>query len=356
MEKVYDVHVHYTFDIPLKEKIEIFKDEFSQTKTEKFCFLSLPHHASKGGVLFDCCQNVSGLFLKKTFSPNAYAFAGLEHPENHLDSEKVARDFLTQAKTYLSVGFDGIKMLEGYPSLVKNWNLGVDDKVYDEFYSFMEKNGYPVLMHVANPTQNWDLKNASAQAIKDGRVYDSSYPTKSSLINQVFNVLKKFPNLKLTLAHFGFLSDDVEKAESFLSYPNTTFDLTPGGEQLINMGKNWESWLKLWQKYSDRILYGTDFYAFPKDEKWQENFLRRPNFVRQFIETNGEFDYVDGRFRGVFLDANLREKIYRENFVKLLDKPKEISTDYLKKTAEELLTRSNKEKEKDDLNYVLNNL
>ena len=27
MENVYDAHVHYTFDIPLKETVEIFKEE-----------------------------------------------------------------------------------------------------------------------------------------------------------------------------------------------------------------------------------------------------------------------------------------------------------------------------------------
>ena len=45
MEKVYDAHVHYTFDIPLKETVEIFKEEFALTGTEKYIFLS-PARAS----------------------------------------------------------------------------------------------------------------------------------------------------------------------------------------------------------------------------------------------------------------------------------------------------------------------
>lgn len=358
MENVYDFHVHYTFDVPLKEKVEIFKEEFKVTKTEKYCFLSLPHHAHGDEVKFDATQNVVGLFLKKTFSPNAYAFAGLEHPTAIYDKKKVGEDFLNQAKTYMAVGFDGIKMLEGYPSIVKNWNLGVDDCVYDRFYAYMEENGFPIVMHIANPTENWDISKASANAIKEGRVYDETYPTKKELIGQVFNVLKKFPKLKLTLAHFGFLSDDIKRAEEFLSYPNTSFDVTPGGEQLIKMSKNWDLWLNFWQKNLDRIIYGTDFYAFPKDEKWQENFLRRPSFIRYFFETNEMHSYVDGDFKGVLLSQKMREKIYRENFEKLLGEPKKISIKFLKGTASELL-RSNRIKSDiliADLKYILENL
>ena len=312
MKNVYDLHVHYyLFDLSVEERVKIFKEEFLQTKTEKFCFSSLPHHVHEGKITIDKSQNLIGLFLKKSFSPNGYAFAGLEHPLAHDDKEKIADDFLSQAKTYLKVGFDGIKMLEGYPSLVKRWNLGVDDSVYDKFYSYMQECGKPILMHIANPNVNWDRKNASEYAIKSGRVYDSSYPTKDELTAQVFAVMKKFPKLRLILAHFGFFSVEKHNAEKFLSYENTALDLTPGGEQFIKMSENWEKWLEFWQKNSHRIYYGTDLYAFPKDEKWEENFMRRPQFLRNFIETDTVHDYVDGKFKGVLLCEEMQDKIYR---------------------------------------------
>ena len=298
MEKVYDIHIHYSFDIPLQETVDIFKEEFEATQTEKYCFMSLPHHAKNGVVDFDEVQNIKGLYLKWAFQPNAYAFAGLVHPKSHLDEKAVAQVLLLQAKQYLSVGFDGIKMLEGYPSLVKAWNLPVDSPIYDDFYRFMEENGYPILMHIANPKENWDISTASPYAIESGRVYDSSYPSKEELTAQVFRVMDKFPKLKFILAHFGFMSYDIDEAERYLSYPNTLLDITPGGEQLINMQKEWEKWLPFWNKYQDRILYGTDFYAFPKDKNWEVAFMRRPKFIRQFLETNSEHIYLDEKFTG----------------------------------------------------------
>ena len=358
MEKVFDLHVHYRFDIPLPEMVDIFREEFAATGTEKECFLSLPHYTQGDHVIFDEMQNLKGLYLKWAFSPNAYAFAGLEHPIDHNDEKTVADLFLSQAKEYLSAGFDGIKMLDGYPSLVKCWNLPVDSPVYDKFYAFMQENGYPILMHIANPKECWDIANAKPHLTQQGRVYDNTYPTKEELTEQVFHVMEKFPNLRLILAHFGFMSHSVAEAERFLSYPNTLFDIAPGGEQILHMQKNWGEWLPFWEKYADRIFYGTDFYAFPKDEQWEICFRRRPDFLRQILETDGEHTYLEQPFKGVKLDPSLRDKIYRQNFLRLLGQPKSIDFAFIITHAKRLQTVDNKfsTNADNDLSYILSQL
>ena len=359
MEKVYDIHVHYTFDIPLNETIDIFKEEFLKTGTEKFCFLSVPHHGSHNeGVSFDEMQNVKALFLKKVFGDNAYAFAHLEHPVSHDDTEKCANDFLNQAKEFLSVGYDGFKMLEGYPSIVKGWNLFVDSPVYDKFYSYMEEGAYPIIMHIANPEENWDIESVPEYARQAGRFYDESYPTKAALTASVLNVMKKHPRLKLLLAHMGFFSYDINEALEFMSYPNTMLDVTPGGEQLINMKAHWDVWLPFFEKYQDRILYGTDFYAFPKDDNFEIAFNRRPSFVHQFFETDTEHDYLGERFCGVKIDKSIRDRIYRENFSALFKERKNIDENYLKEKLISLSSLENKHSPYADFDiaYMLENL
>ena len=357
MEKVYDIHVHYTFDIPIHETIEIFKDEFETTKTEKFCFLSLPHHAKDDVVDFDEMQNIKGLFLKKTFGENAYAFAHLEHPPMHNDIEKCADDFFNQAKKYLSVGYDGFKMLEGYPSLIKAWNLMIDSPVYDKFYSFMEENGYPIIIHIANPKENWDRAAASEYAIKAGRVYDDSYPKKDDITASLLHVMEKHPDLKLITAHFGFLSYDIETAEKYMSYPNTMLDVTPGGEQLMLIGEKWDIWLHFFEKYQDRILYGTDFYAFPKGTNWEVSYTRRPNFVHHFFDNDTEHVYIDTTFHGVNLKKSIRDKIYRENFSKIFKDRNPINCEYFKSELERLSSIPNKKSKhaNADIKYMLDN-
>ena len=337
MEKIFDLHVHYSFDLSIKETVDIFQAEFAQTQTEKFCFLSLPHHADGEIVHFDPLQNIKGLFLKHVFCPNGYAFAGLSHPDDHADKQVVAEQFLKQIQTYFHSGYDGVKMLEGYPSLIKAWALPLDDVVYDAFYQFAQEKQFPILMHIANPTENWDAASAPPEAIAAGRVYDESYPTKQEITAQMFRVLEKFPRLKLILAHFGFMSDDLQQAQQFMTYPNTLFDITPGGEQLIYMQKEWNRWLPFWEKYQDRILYGTDTYAFPKDENWEIAFQRRPKFLWQFLQTKEFNTYLGVGFCGIGLEKSPRNKIYRENFVKLMGEPKGIDYTYMVEEIKRLL-------------------
>lgn len=355
MEKVFDLHIHYLFDIPLEETISIFKEEFALTQTEKGCFLSLPHEVEGNKITTDEMQNLKGLYLKSAFAPDFYAFAGLIHPNSHNDISAVAENFLAQAKEYFSVGFDGIKMLEGYPSLLKAWKLPIDSPVYDKFYAFCEENNFPILMHIANPKENWDITQASQDAIDAGRVYDSSYPTKEEITAQVFRIMDKFPNLKLILAHFGFMSHQIAEAERFMTYPHTCFDVTPGGEQLIHMQQNWQVWLPFWQKYQDRIFYGTDFYAFPKDENWEVSFMRRPKFLREFFETDSTHKYLGEPFSGILLEKDLRDKIYRKNFINLLDVPRKIDFDYMLHQAKQLLLCENHTSShtRQDLQYIL---
>jgi hypothetical protein len=358
MEKVYDIHVHYTYDIPMPETIEIFREEFLKTGTEKFCFLSVPHHDNGEHVSFDEMQNIKGLYLKKVFGNNAYAFAHLEHPLTHDDTEKCATDFLNQAKEFLSVGYDGFKMLEGYPSIVKAWNLHVDSPVYDKFYSYMEECGYPIVMHIANPEENWDIDKVPEYARSVGRFYDETYPTKDALTASVLNVMKKHPRLKLLLAHMGFFSYNINEALEFMSYPNTMLDVTPGGEQLINMKASWDVWLPFFEKYQNRIFYGTDFYAFPKSDNWEVAFSLRPTFVHRFFETDTEHEYLGEHFTGVKIDKSIRDKIYRDNFTALLKERKSIDEDYLKSKLISLSSVKNKLSPyaDSDIKFMLENL
>lgn len=359
MEKVFDAHVHYRFDIPIDETIEIFKQEFAVTETTKYVFLSLPHELDKDkSVYTDDTQNIKGLFLKHAFGKDAYAFAGLIHPQDYSNRQQVAESFLKQVQTFWQVGYDGIKMLEGYPQLIKARNIGIDDGVFDLFYDYCQTNGIPITMHIANPDENWDITKASKYAIEQGRVYDGSYPTKAQITQQMFNVMEKFPRLRLTLAHCGFFSTCYQDACKFMSYPNTVLDITPGGEQLINMSHDWQRWLEFFTKYQDRIIYGSDYYAFPKDDNWQVAFTRRPTFIRQFFETSTKHMYLDDEFCGVDFPSEMRHKLYMTNSERLLGASKPVDYDYVKGEAHRLLAEKHhySDNAQYDLQYILNNL
>lgn len=363
MEKVFETHAHFKFAIPMPEMIEIFREEFAATGTEKVVFLALPHHSDGRDLTHEYTSNINGLFLKHTFSPNAYAFAGLDHTAlSTVDEKTRAKCYEKQAEEYAAAGYDGMKMLEGYPSMRKAMGIPLCDKVYDDYYSFLEENNIPVRLHVANPPEYWDMSKVSDWVKKAGRACDDTYPTKAQLHEEVEEIMKKHPRLRMELAHFGFMSYDIEQAKRWMDdYENTIFDLTPGGEQLLNMGKNWDIWHDFFVKYQDRIIYGSDFYAFPKDEKWEENFQRRPKLVRNFFETDTEQEYRATevtKFRGVLLEKDIREKIYHKNAERLYGAPKKIDMEYMKNKAEALLQVKDTTVKyaDDDLRYILKNI
>lgn len=362
MEKVFEMHAHYTMKMSLEETISIFREEFEATGTEKCNFLSMPHHGTpEGELLYAEDQNVKGLFLKRAFSPNAYAYAGLIHPLDvaSRDDKELSKSYLVQAETYARVGFDGMKMLEGYPSMRKAMKRRLDDPVYDNYYSFLEENRIPVTMHVANPENYWDVNQADEFAIKAGRVCDATFPTKAALHEEVEGIMKKHPRLRLALAHFGFMSYDINQARRWLDdYENTIFDLTPGGEQLLTMRKDWEKWHAFFVQYQDRIIYGTDFYAWKKGPNWEIGVQRRPRFVRQFFETDSEHEYGKNKFVGVKLEKEIRDKIYFKNAVREMGLPKPIDEAWLRLEAERVLRMPNKNEEfaDVDMRYILNDL
>ena len=49
MEKVFDAHIHHTFDIPMCETIQIFKEEFEQTATVERAYLEMIRRGEKTG-------------------------------------------------------------------------------------------------------------------------------------------------------------------------------------------------------------------------------------------------------------------------------------------------------------------
>lgn len=256
----------------------------------------------------------------------------------------------------MKAGFDGIKMFEGYPSMRKAIGRPLYHSVYDKFYTYLEDNEIPVILHFANPETFWDISKIDAYSKEKGRYCDETHPTKAQLHEELDGVMKKHPRLKLALAHFGFMAYDIKMAERWLlDYPNTLIDITPGGEQLLMISQSWDTWRPFFEKYQDRIIYGSDAYAFPKTENWEINFKRRPEFLRKLFETDGEHDYVNRPFRGVNLDKSIRQKIYYDNAVRILGEPKKIDYGYMKEKARALLLVKNKREENadKDLKYIL---
>ncbi len=348
--KIFDGHLHtFRFKVPVRESIGLYKRQFERFGIEKMAFLALPCDAVPGRIEWDktdLSDNIRAMYFKGVFSPNGYAYAGLEYKGLDVkDKKAVAEDLLRQVKEYKRVGYDGMKMYEGHPNHRKLLGYSLDDEIFDPYYDYCEKEGFPIIMHLANPPYMWDKDKVSDYWKARGCYFDETYPPFARFHEEIIKRLTKNPELRFSLAHWGFLTFDKTAMEKFMSFENTMLDVTPGGETFYEMYSDLEYWLAFLEKYADRITYGTDTYNFEYDneENWVRNTGNRPNLVQNFFLTEKEFDYIGTKFKGIGLKKECCQKIFYDNLCNLLKEPKAIDYDHFIAKCEKLLQAADAE-------------
>ena len=257
-------------------------------------------------------QNSQALLLKAC-RPDWWAFGSLNHRDGDLGG---------QLGALIDLGFDGLKMIEGKPDTYKR--LGshpINGPEYDAVYAAAQEAGFPLLMHVADPPELWDEENAPDFAREHGWLYiGEGYPSLEELYAQVEDILTRFPRLTVIFAHFLFLSNDRERAASFLErHPNALFDLTPGTEMFQNFAKDPAAWREFFLKFQDRLVFGTDNWDVltERDQKDKDDINR---MLRTFLEYDGPYEIWGWKLHGIGLPEGALDQIYRENFRRVAGK------------------------------------
>jgi len=262
-------------------------------------------------------QNALAILFKARHPRTTFAFGGLSYNFPGRTNERL--DYAEQARRLLAMGFDGIKMIEGKPSMRKMTRLPLSARVYDRFYALMEGRQTPILLHLGDPEGFWDKAYVEKWSIPEEWTYiDGTFPARETLYAELENVLGRFPRLQLTLAHFGFLSADPQKAAQFLDrHPSVCLDLTPGTEMYDNFTLQPAAWRSFFTRYPDRILLGTDngYDAGGSVEEFAQRASKHVECIRQFLETDGPFSaWGRPELHGLQLRRDVLEKIYAGNF------------------------------------------
>ena len=277
-------------------------------------------------------QNVLGMLAKAMNPEKVYFFGGLHH---YLPgASETDKDLARQARVLIEAGCDGIKMLEGKPTVRRRIGLRLNDPVFDGFYDFMQSQGMPILSHACDPDVCFDSERCPEAFRKCGYFYaDDPFLAEKQIRDEVASVLKKFPRLKMIMAHFFFLSTDIDVARRFLDeHPSALLDLTPGGEMYVSFSPNPKAWREFFTTYQDRIILGTDG-AFPEHPDRSAVYpnlqgipvdlgkARKLKMVLKFLETD-QIDtmFEDRDIHGLALERRAVEKIVSENFLRVAGK------------------------------------
>ena len=245
MKNLADIHVHMT-ELEY-EKCESYLDLLAEQDVTDVTLQSLAYHS--------IAYNLALLYWKNTYKKFRISVFGMVHNTDMYQDIP----FEKQAKALLDMGCDGIKMMYD-PGTRKSLGYGIDDARWDKLFTYLEDNDVPILIHVNNPENYWDPRELSEAEIARGWGYFSGgFLSKQEIYDETFRMLDRHPRLRVTFAHFFFLSNFIDEATRVMdTYPNVNFDLTPGWEMFLGFSKNIDAWQAFFEKYSDRILFGTD--------------------------------------------------------------------------------------------------
>lgn len=303
-----DMHMHPHVKAPLDESVGIYNDILEHFNYEKIVLQALPFYVP--------INNYETLYFKAQ-DERIYANLGRIH---NFDARDTKEYYEEQVKAMYAMGCDGFKLYEGKPEYRKVFGRSLCDPTLDPFYEFCEEKALPLVMHFGDPREFWDINKIPKWALERGWLYDESFVHFDALQKEVEGILEKFPKLKLILAHFFFVSDDIDYADKFMQkWENVSFDLTPGTEMFFNFEAKPDEWKKFFIKYSDRIMYGSDIYNWHREGKTiEEKYSHAVNLVRSFLEYKEPFvdKWTTRTFEHPFgFSDDMLDKLYHDNFI-----------------------------------------
>ena len=243
--------------------------------------------------------------------------------------------FVKYAKRMLEAGCDGIKLLEGKPTMRREFPIpDFDDPCWEPFWAFAEQRQLPILWHVNDPENFWNPESVPVYARMSGWGYGPDDVDNEEQYRQVRAVMEAHPKLNVCFAHMFFLSVQLIRLGEWLDrFPNMHVDLTPGIELYENLSADPEQTRAFFDRYIDRIQYGTDIggRATLNGAKMKINekeSLLRMQYCLTFLGekcamgVRADEDYLIGRtpfvLHGLGLPEEMLRKILYDNYIRFI--------------------------------------
>ena len=206
----------------------------------------------------------------------------------------------------------------------------VDDPRFDPMWEACGGLGMPVAIHVSDPlafftpTDRFNERYEELNAHPEWSFYGKDFPTDRELQEARLRVIQRHPHTQFIVLHVGDAENLAYISQAMDRYPNMSVEF---GARIGELGRQPRGARKFFDKYQDRILFGTD--AVPKGVETPQQIFgeRLYEIYYRFLETEDEyFDYApakkppQGRWRisGLGLPDTILRKIYYDNAARLL--------------------------------------
>lgn len=199
-------------------------------------------------------------------------------------------------------------------------NLRLDDPHFDPIWRGCAEMGLPVIIHVADPPcffRPTDPTNEHYICLSqhpEWSFYKEGIASFEEHMEMQEAVIRNNPDTTFVVAHVGSYAENLGRVAAWLDkYPNMNIDVSARLDQL---GRQPYTSKAFFEKYQDRILFGTD-YEGNFDAKRTREFY---HCHYRFFQTKDEyFDHPFPDFLGQWkifglgLEEPILRKLYRDN-------------------------------------------
>jgi predicted TIM-barrel fold metal-dependent hydrolase len=210
--------------------------------------------------------------------------------------------------------------------------IKIDDPRFDPMWDICGQLNMPVAIHVSDPvafftpTDRFNERYEELNNHPDWSFYGGDFPSNKELLAARNRVLARHPKTQFIVLHVGNFSEDLQNVSDNLDrFPNMTVDTAA---RIGELGRQPRTSRKFFDKYQDRILFGTD--ATPHGDEFPQQVFNDKLYeiYYRFLETEDEyFDYApaeippQGRWRiyGIHLPDSILQKVYNGNASRLLN-------------------------------------
>jgi predicted TIM-barrel fold metal-dependent hydrolase len=272
--------------------------------------------------------------IRKTMAAFGAKFLTAAEPVWARSSEpgysKWQADELAKCKQEGAVGLKILKFLG--LGLRENGKLvKIDDPRFDPMWEAAGALDLPVLIHTGDPgafftpIDRFNERYEELQRHPEWSFYDRDFPKRSELHAARLRVIARHPKTTFITLHVANDAEDLAQVSEWLDrHPNMNVEIAA---RLGELGRQPRTSRKFFERYQDRILFGTDA-TFDAGKEYPQQDLK-PAMYRcyfRFLETEDEyFDYApsetppQGRWKiyGIALPDAILKKVYHNNAARI---------------------------------------
>jgi predicted TIM-barrel fold metal-dependent hydrolase len=329
---VIDIHTHISVSAKSKDGVELVPErQFLGTPEELLAVMDRKNIRSMinltggyDGGLAETVARYDRAFRGRFYTFTEPSYSLLLNP----DYPKLQVEAIERAHTNGARGLKILKTLGLYlrGNITSGTLVKIDDPRFDPMWDACGQLNMPVAIHVSDPvafftpTDRFNERYEELNNHPDWSFYGHDFPSNAELIEARNRVFARHPKTRFIALHVGNFSENLANvSENLDRFDNMHVDIAA---RIGELGRQPRTARAFFEKYQDRILFGTD--ATPHGDEYPQQMFNDKLYeiYYRFLETDDEyFDYApanvppQGRWRiyGINLPESILRKVYNGN-------------------------------------------